>query len=878
MPPVVAALGSIGSAIGGAIGGITGAIGGITGAIGSTAIGQAALQIGASLALSAIADALSPRGGAGGAVGQLELRSRTLSARVPVSPRELVYGATRKGGVIVFLHSTGDRSQHLHIVVVVAAHQIQSIGTIYFDGVPAVDGSGNALGRWAGFVDTVEKALGTQTANPFPALSAQTGGLWTSAHILRGCAAISMRLTFDPDAFPTGIPAISFDIQGKNDILDPRTATRGYSTNAALCVADYMSLTTYGIGAQIGSDTGIDSLSLIAAANICDESVAIIGGTESRYTCNGVISLSASPRTIIQSMLTAMAGQVVYRGGRWYVLAGAYRAPSVAFTPSDFDEKSFSLQSRISMRQNFNGVRGQFISPVNDWQTDDFPAYQSATYVAEDAGEERWLDISLPFTTSAAMAQRLAKIALEKNRRQMTVSFSGKLPLYRATAGDTANFNFPAWGIVDKPFDVQSVQFSGDGADGARLQVVLRETSPLVYSWEASEEQIYGAAPRTTLPSAFDIAPPINLQIGEELYVSSNNLGVRTRALLTWGPSPSINAVEYQAEIRPVGASDWQQVAVTPGLFAQIDDIAAGAYDFRVRARSGLGVTSAFITTRRIIVGLTADPVALENVTIQTAGGLAILKWQQSPDLDVRFGGAVVIRHTTSVPATWQHSYFMDEVAGASTIAVVPLKPGTYLVRPRDSTGRFGPAALLTATGAQALAFAPINSLVADPVFSGTKTGVQIVDGDLTLVAGDNVDDWPDVDAIENIDFPGPVSTSGAYQFAAGLDFGTVSLVRIRSEIRFLVSNVLELWDSRLGNIDDWQDIDGTTGAECDVRIEIRGTNDDPNASPVWGPWARLDSSEIEVRAIQARAILSTQDPAFAPLVDRLRVFADEVA
>jgi hypothetical protein len=73
------------------------------------------------------------------------------------------------------------------------------------------------------------------------------------------------------------------------------------------------------------------------------------------------------------------------------------------------------------MSSNFNGVRGQFVSPENDWQPDDFPAYASDVYLAEDGGERKWRDISLPFTISAAMAQRLAKIELERARRQMTV-------------------------------------------------------------------------------------------------------------------------------------------------------------------------------------------------------------------------------------------------------------------------------------------------------------------------------------------------------------------------------------------------------------------------------------------------------------------------
>jgi len=116
---------------------------------------------------------------------------------------------------------------------------------------------------------------------------------------LAGCAAIYLRLTYDPDAFPSGIPNITVDMEGKDDILDPRIGARGYTENAALCVADYMAHPIYGIGAGIGAPDGIETDSLIEAANICDEQIVLAGGgTEPRYSCNGVVSLSETPRPL----------------------------------------------------------------------------------------------------------------------------------------------------------------------------------------------------------------------------------------------------------------------------------------------------------------------------------------------------------------------------------------------------------------------------------------------------------------------------------------------------------------------------------------------------------------------------------------------------
>ncbi len=94
--------------------------------------------------LSAAAQALMPTP----SLGQMEMKARTVTVREPVMPREMVYGRTRKGGVIVFLHSTGAKDKDLDLVVVLAAHRIKSIGAIYFEGEEAVDAAGVAQGRW----------------------------------------------------------------------------------------------------------------------------------------------------------------------------------------------------------------------------------------------------------------------------------------------------------------------------------------------------------------------------------------------------------------------------------------------------------------------------------------------------------------------------------------------------------------------------------------------------------------------------------------------------------------------------------------------------------------------------------------------------------
>lgn len=835
MPPVGAAIAAV--------------AGSISATLAAGGIGAALLQMGGSMLLSVAAQALMPGP---------KVADRTVSLRAPVAPRDLIYGRARKGGVIVFLHGSGNKNQHLHLVMVLAAHQVKSIGAIYFDGEEAVDAAGVAQGRWSGRVAT-EKRLGAADQTAFAGLVSALPDKWTTEHRLRGCAAIYLRLTYNQDAFPGGIPNITVDIEGKDDILDPRTGVRGYTENAALCLADYMSLNLYGIGAQIGAEDGIASDDLIEAANICDEAVPLAGGgSEPRYSCNGTITVSETPKTVIEGLLSAMAGRAAYQSGAWHLHAGAYRIPDVALGPGDIREGGLALTTRVSMAQNHNAVRGQFVSPENDWQPDDFPAYESATYLAEDGGERRYRDIVLPFTISASMAQRLAKIELERARRQMSLRAAGKLGAWRAAVGEVVTLDYARWGMVAKPFEVHGMTLDLAGGEAPQLlpELVLRETSPLVYDWDASEQQIYAAAPRTALPSAFDIAAPGVPDVTEEIYATRDGTGVKVLARLTWAEARTEFVAQYQIEARQVGGI-WRDYGRTDGTLFEIRDIDPGLWEFRIKALSVLGVSSEWRSRTQEILGLTAPPVKLQGLTIQTAGGLAILKWQASEDLDVRIGGRIKIRHSGADSPAWANSVSMDEVAGADAVAVVPLKPGSYLLRARDNSGNLGPVATVATKGAQALAFASISSLVADPGFTGSKTNLTVSGAGLFL---------------------SNVSAEGHYQFAAGFDFGAVTPVRLRSDIEITALELAGTIDDRHDPIDSWLDFDGTDGADVDVVVEARFTDDNPTGAPIWSDWSRLDSNEVAARAVQCRARLVSRSEDFNVLVSRLRIHADEVA
>jgi hypothetical protein len=155
------------------------------------------------------------------------------------------------------------------------------------------------------------------------------------------------------------------------------------------------------------------------------------------------------------------------------------------------------------MRDVYNGVKGTYLSPMNNWQSSDIPpyaqdelhGYASDANLAADGGDRRWFDIQLPFTISAATAQRIAKIELLRRRHWGTGTFAFNLAMYKTTALDIVQFTLPILGWNNKLLEVSSHRFKLDRQeiDGNEVTLLgteldLQETDPSVYEWSSSEE------------------------------------------------------------------------------------------------------------------------------------------------------------------------------------------------------------------------------------------------------------------------------------------------------------------------------------------------------------------------------------------------------
>ena len=625
---------------------------------------------------------------------------RAQTVRQPITTWRVIYGQVRTGGAMTFLHTT-DGNSKLHMVITLAGHEVEEIGDIYFnDEIVPLDGNGDATGKYAGYA-RVKKALGTANQTAFADLITEASDKWTADHRQRGRACIYVRLTYNADLFASGIPNITAIVKGKK-VYDPRSSTTAWSANSALCLADYLTDTTRGLGVDYA--TGIDETDLIAAANICDENVTLAaGGTEDRYTCNGTFETAERPRDIIAAIAGSMAGRASHIGGKWSIFAGAYNAPAITLTEADL-RGAIRVSSRLSRRELCNGVKGTFVSPDNKWQPSDFPSVSSSTALSEDNGERLWRDIDLQFTTSAATAQRIARIELRKARQQISVQLVAKLTAYRLIPGDTVALTNTRFGWSAKAFEVVAMRFTADDTGALGVDLTLRETASTIYDWTAgTDEETIDPAPDTDLPNPFSVGAPTSLVLesGDAEILALSEGSILSRIKATWAAPNDARVSSYELAWKKSAEADWDSVlssaTVTVGYVSPVED--GTAYDVRVRAISGLGVTSDWVTvTGHVVLGKSAPPPRPTTFQVaRIADGTRRFTWSLSTiPADVRAGGGYRIRYKTSSTTDWSSMTPLHEgLLISSPYETADLASGTYwfAIKTVDSSGNESTAA-----------------------------------------------------------------------------------------------------------------------------------------------------------------------------------------
>ncbi len=464
--------------------------------IGSITVGSILTSVALSGASYLAQKLLAPKAQSGASSAVSEISKQTVKQGLPTA--RIIYGRALVGGALFFIERRGD---WLYYGMALNNGEIDSIEEIRignrrvsFDALGAANSS-----PYVGYVfRSIRNGTDDQLIDPI--LDVDFTELPDSFR-QRGVASIVLKFYQ-----PIGIAdALNVELYGQSrqptplllikgsKVFDPRDTTQlladkatwKWSKTPSLCAAHFQTLPAVDGGGGT-SWAQIDLGELIEAANADESPVGLkAGGSQKRYTCNGVVALDGTaPDTVVQSLLTANMGQRITSGNIYKFRSGVPR--EMVWT---IDENScrgdFSFRNGVPRRDKINAVSASFASTEREYQVQETTAIRNLSYISIDDIDLPGA-VDLPFTNNAPTAQRIAKILMEKSRVPKTVSRKEDLCAMFFDAGDVINLESEIFPMATGLYEIQEV---GQTDNALEYEVTLTGYDPRIYDWNPAVDE-----------------------------------------------------------------------------------------------------------------------------------------------------------------------------------------------------------------------------------------------------------------------------------------------------------------------------------------------------------------------------------------------------
>ena len=819
----------------------------------------------------------------------------------------IVYGTRKVGGNIVFLETSGADNQYLYMALVLSEGEINDITSIEvndnqvtFTGDLADNTQVTVASSDANFYDgasliTVEPHFGSDSQTASSLLS--TLSSWTSNHRLRGLAYLAIRFEWNRDKFGS-LPTVNAVVQGKkvyNPNLDSTvtggsgshrkddSSTWAYSDNPVYQLLDYLRNDRFGMGI---TNSYFDSnfADWQIAGDVCDTQITPFSGASAIDLMNSHTVIDTSKKAIdnVKSFLRGSRGYLNFTAGKYNILVESTGTASISLTEDNIIG-GISVTSK-NKNSRYNRVIVNFTNPSKNYQSDtaQFPpidetglasADQHSTMKTADGGLllEGRFDFSM--LNSPYQAQEMAEIILRRSRTSLDVSLKADATALDLAVGDLVNITHATPSFSAKPFRVQGMTINADHT----INLVLSEHQDSFYTFGTQQE--VATIPNTTLPNPFSVQPPASVTLSDQL-IQYNDGTVIVALDITVGASPDQFVDFFQVEYKLSSESDFIIYAQGSGLTHRVlNVIDQSTYNVRVKAVNSLGVSSTYVSASRTIVGATAPPSDVTDLSCNISGEEAHLSWEAVTDLDLAFYN-LRFSEKTDGTADWLNSVaLVEKISRPATSITVPARQGTYLIKAVDKIGNVSPnATAIISNVTSALNFNAVATQSEHPSFGGTFTNTVLLDGAIELDSSEqfesatglfdaNADRFFDSGA-SNADF----FATGSYEFADVIDIGAKHTARITASITQSADNPDDLFDNRSGDFDDASsNFDGDAPVNQNAHIEIATSDDNVTYTDFRG----FVIGEYEARFFKFKVVLISRDSATTPVVSEVTVTVD---
>ena len=606
---------------------------------------------------------------------------------------------------------------------------------------------------------------------------------------------------------------------------------------------------------------------------------------QKRYQCNGTFTTDIAPKDAVSGMLASMGGMLWYSQGKWKMKAASFTNPVLNLDENDL-RSPLAIQTRNSRRDGFNKINGTFRGEESNWQTTNYPAVTSTTFLGIDNNQESSVELNFPFISNSPQSQRVSKIALYRNREQVSVSGVFGLRALQLTVGDIVRLKNERLGFKDpdnnslgKLFEIADWSFGLNSEMSLQSNMILQEISSGVFDWDA-DETLFESNNTTLLSPFFVPVLTVTSNLTETRIVNEHVVNVLP-VIITTNTNQTSLVDKVEVEYKKSSDSIYKSLGTGQlGTFEALDLEAASTgtnYDVRARAINSLGVKGSYTTITVIVKPPVTDPSDVTGFNFSISGGSLFFTWNPVPDKDLAYY-QIKFNSLTS-GATWANTTttVIQQVPRPASSAIVPALFGTYLIRASNKTGQTSDGDNSVSNGNSVVI---TESLLPDltPVlttsnsnFYGVLSNTQVVSNNLRMSSFGSV-------TTGTYSLQDTTATGSAQSEQRIIDVGQARTTTVSSEVVFtrhqsnagLFDNIPQTWDSWEGNFDTWTNSDNEFDDNL-VVVKVSANSANPSNESDWGDYTDANGSQVVGRYFRFKATFSNTNANVTPSISVLK-------
>ena len=391
---------------------------------------------------------------------------------------------------------------------------------------------------------------------------------------------------------------------GTHRIDEP--GTWEFSENPHLCALNWTlgrfqnGKKVFGIGADPAE---VDVQAFVAGANISDA----LG-----WTVGGVVQTTDDKFAVLGTLLQAGGAAPVVRGAQISCLTQSVKT-SIYMIGRDDVVGPVQAVNSTPLRDRKNRIVPTYREESQFWNLVPGEAVSASTYVTEDDGEQRSVEVSYVMVQGAAQAHQLAAYDLVNSREFLQVELTAKPKLLTVRVGDCVTVDLPDAALTGQKFMVVSREF-----DPATFQVKLslRSETDAKHAFALGQSQVAPPSPSLT---TYDPSNPDGP--GDDAWAIQGGAIIEgdrvVPALVVGGENDDPTTASIIVEFRRLGEEPWTLGREGPAnstLFVITEVAAEVDYEVAVSYRTVLGVVSP-----RVVLGS------------ETTGHNVVGEWPTSP-------------------------------------------------------------------------------------------------------------------------------------------------------------------------------------------------------------------------------------------------------